>query len=161
MSEENINDVQLNKAEDIDEAKKYPELEPKPTDRTAMIIGIVVAIVGLLAFIGITIVLYYNPRAAEILRDIVIIYLGVAVVFIMVILLVLTAVVVYLAFKVNDLVKLLDREIRPMLKGLQKSIVELRGTTTFISEHAVQPVIETASFLSATRSVIKSVFHRD
>jgi hypothetical protein len=161
MSEENINDVQLNKAEDIDEAKKYPELEPKPTDRTAMIIGIVVAIVGLLAFIGITIVLYYNPRSAEILRDIVIIYLGVAVVFIMVILLVLTAVVVYLAFKVNDLVKLLDREIRPMLKGLQKSIVELRGTTTFISEHAVQPVIETASFLSATRSVIKSVFHRD
>ncbi|MDM8521683.1 hypothetical protein QUF64_16690 [Anaerolineales bacterium HSG6] len=137
---------------------KYPELSAEPKDQTLMIVAVIVAILALLGFVGLTYLLYSYPESTQIFRDIVVIYLGFAVVLIMVILVVLTAVLLYLALKVNDLVQLLNREIKPILINLQGTISELRGTTSFISDKAVQPVIETASVVTATRKVIKSIF---
>ncbi|MDM8526940.1 hypothetical protein QUF58_01905 [Anaerolineales bacterium HSG24] len=137
---------------------KYPELTTKPQDKTAIIVAVIVAILALIGFVGLTYLLYSYPVVTQILRDIVIIYLGFAVVLIMVILVVLTAVLLYLALKVNDLVQLLNREIKPILVNMQSTIAELRGTTSFISNKAVQPVIETVSIMTATRKVLKSIF---
>ena len=94
---------------------KYPELSAEPQDQTVMIVAGIVAVLALLGFIGLTYLLYSYPVTTQILRDIVIIYLGFAVVLIMIILVALTAVLFYLALKVNDLVQLLNREIKPIL----------------------------------------------
>ena len=137
---------------------KYPELSAEPKDRTLIIVVVIVVILALLGFAGLTYLLYSYPVVTQILRDIVFIYLGFAVVLIMMILVVLTAVLLYLALKVNDLVQLLNREIKPILINLQSTIAELRGTTSFISDKAVQPVIETVSIVTATQKVLKSIF---
>jgi hypothetical protein len=140
--------------------KEYPELSAKPVDRTTIIIAVVVAVVIFAALIGSGVYLFLHPEVASVLRDIVIVFFGLAVVVIIVLLMVLTAVTVYLALKVNDLVKLLDREIKPILSNLQNTMVDVRGTATFINDKAVQPVITTASAFSATKSVFRTLFQK-
>lgn len=141
--------------------KERPELSAAPADNTALIIAGVASAITLLLLIGFGAYLFFNPAVASVLRDIVIVFFGLAVVVIIVLLMLLTAITVYLALKVNDLIKLLDREIKPILKNLQSTMTEVRGTASFISDNAVQPVIETASAVSATRSIISSLFKRN
>jgi hypothetical protein len=62
---------------------------------------------------------------------------------------------------VNDLVKLIDREIKPILVKLQSSAVTVQGTTTFLSENAVKPVISTAATIAAARTLVQTLFQRE
>ena len=105
--------------------------------------------------------MYYNPTRAEILRDIFIIYLGIGVFFVILLLIALVVIIGYLVLKVNDLVQLVDREVKPMLTKLQDTLNTVRGTTTFLSDHAVQPVITTASTVSAVQAIFRALFRRD
>jgi len=104
--------------------------------------------------------LFVNPETTAILRDIFIIFLGIGVFVIILLIIALVVITAYLVLKVNDLVQLLDKEIRPMLFKIQASINTVRGTTTFISDHAVQPVITTASTVAAIRVIVRSLFRR-
>jgi len=62
--------------------------------------------------------------------------------------------------KINDLIQLLQREIKPLLVNVQDTAMTVKGTTTFISDHAVQPVITTASTVSAVKAIFRSLFRR-
>lgn len=139
---------------------RYPELSPEPIDKRPMIYGAISAIVFILIFLGIGVWLFFNPAAAAVLRDIFIIYLGLGAFVVIILLIVLVVITAYLVIKVNDLVQLLDREIKPVLLKLQETAGTVQGTTTFISDHAVQPIISTVSTYAAARAIVRSLFGR-
>lgn len=136
------------------------ELSPKPIDKRPIIYGIIAALIIILIFGGIGVGLYLNPPVAAVLRDIFIIFLGLGAFVIILLLIALVVITVYLVLKINDLVRLLDREIKPLLAQAQETTRTVKGTTTFISEQAVKPVIATASTIAATRAIFKSLFQR-
>ena len=139
---------------------RYPELSPKPMDKRPIIYGTVFAVVFILIFLAIGVWLFFNPVATAILRDIFIIYLGLGAFVIILLLIALVVITAYLVIKVNDLVQLLDREIKPILLKLQDTAGTVQGTTTFISDHAVQPIISTVSSYAAARAIFRSLFRR-
>jgi len=58
-----------------------------------------------------------------------------------------------LAWQLSRLVKLLREEIKPVLDSVNETTSTVRGTTAFVSNTVVKPVIEVASYLSAIRRV--------
>jgi hypothetical protein len=125
-----------------------------------MIYGALVALLILIVFVGLGVWLFFNPAAAAVLRDIFIIYLGIGAFLIILLLIVLIVITAYLILKVNDLVQLTNREIRPVLLRLQETMGSIRGTTAFLGEQAVQPVIKTASTVAAVKAITRSLFRR-
>lgn len=141
--------------------KSRPELSVKPADKRPLIIGIIAAIAILFIFVGSGVILFYNPAETAVLRDIFIIYLGFGVFVIILLLIALIVITAYLVLKVNDLVQLLDREVRPVLGRLQQTTRSISGTATFISDKAVQPIISTASMIAAIRAIFRALFKRN
>jgi len=137
-----------------------PELSAKPADKRPIIYGIIAAILIILIFGGIGVWLFLNPGATAIIRDIFIIYLGLGAFFIILLLIALVVIAAYLVIKVNDLVQLLNREIKPVLNKLQETVTTTQGTVTFISEQTVEPIISTASTIAAVRAITRSLFRR-
>lgn len=140
---------------------RWPELSPKPIDKRPIIYGVIAAVVVILIFAGIGVALFLNPLVAAVLRDIFIIFLGLGAFIVILLLIGLVVITVYLVLKINDLVRLLDREIKPMLGRLQSTLSTVQGTATFLSEQAAQPVIKTASTVSATKAIFRSLFRRN
>ncbi len=137
-----------------------PELSPEPIDKRPLLIGGLVAIVLVAVFVGIGWWLFVNPAATAVLRDIFIIFMGLGIFVIILLLVMLIVITAYLVLKVNDLVQLLDREIKPMLTNLNTMLKTAQGTTTFISEQAVKPVISTVSAVAAARAIFQNLFQR-
>lgn len=88
-----------------------------------------------------------NPQGTETIRDIVIIFVagetfivGVALILLLVQLARLTA--------------LLQNEIRPLLESTNETISTLRGTSEFLSQKMVAPVIKANSSVAAVRRAI-------
>jgi hypothetical protein len=145
---------------DYGRVNKYPEFSPTPVDKRPLIIGIIVAASILLVSIIVAVWLFFNPVTAAIVRDIVIIFMGISSFFILIAVVVMIVMLIYLILKTNDLVQLLDREMRPLLYNIQETTNTLRGTTTFLSDKAVQPVIATVSSIAAVKAIFRSLFRR-
>jgi len=141
-------------------SKQYPEFTPTPVDKRPLIIGIIIAVAIVLIAIVIAVYLFYHPVTAEIVRDIVIIFLGISSFFILICLIIMIVMLSYLILKTNDLVQLMDREVRPLLYNIQETTYTVRGTTTFLSDKAVQPVIATVSSIAAVKAIFRSLFRR-
>ena len=137
-----------------------PELSAAPADKRPIIFGVIAAVVIILIFGGLGAWLFFYPDAAAVLRDIFIIYLGLGAFVIILLLIALVVVTTYLVLKINDLIQLLQREIKPLLVNVQDTAMTVKGTTTFISDHAVQQVITTASTVSAVKAIFRSLFRR-
>lgn len=140
--------------------RRAPEFSPKPIDKRPIVYGIIVAIVILLIFGGLGVWLFLNPAAAAVLRDIFIIFLGLGAFLVILLLIALVVITVYLVLKINDLVQLLNREIKPVLGNIAQTTHSVRGTAAFISEQAVQPIIKTAGFFAAIQAIFNSLFRR-
>jgi hypothetical protein len=95
------------------------------------------------------------PDSFEEWRDLIIIIYGVMGILLM---LVFVVVSVLLWFLVRGLVKsvraLLDDPVRPTLEEVQKTAANVRGTTEFIADTAVHPVIR---FVAIARGVRRGV----
>ena len=152
---------EFNSYAQTDVTNARPELSAEPVDKRPLIIGIVVSLVIIVIFVGIGWFLFINPVAAARLRDIFIIYLGLGAFLVILLLIALIVITTYLVLKVNDLVQLLDREIKPMLAKMQGTLSTVRGTTTFVSEQAIQPMITTFSSVTAVRTIVRSLFRND
>jgi len=140
---------------------RAPELSSKPVDKRPILFGILGAVIVIIFFGGLGYWLYINPEATATLRDIFIIFLGLGAFFVILLLIALVVMTVYLVLKVNDLIQLLNREIKPILLKIQETLGTAQGTVTFLSDHAVQPVISTASTVAAIRAITRSLFRRD
>jgi hypothetical protein len=158
MSEEQIAPYDFNASTSRDWP---PELSPEPFDRRPLFIGIGVVVVFLALFAGLTWWLFVHPDTAETIRDIAIIYIAVGLLVLIPMVIILIVIAAYLLLKINDVVRLLDREIRPMLSNIQETLNSVKGTTTFISEEAAKPVIKTASTVYGVNAIVKALFRRN
>jgi hypothetical protein len=137
-----------------------PELEPAPFDKRPLWIGIGVSVGFLLLAILIGYLLFTHPAAAATFRDIFIIYMGIGIFVLIFLLILLLVILTYLVLKLNDLTQLITREVKPMLITIQNSLNTVNGTTNFISDNAVKPVISTVSSFAAAKAMVKTLFRR-
>jgi hypothetical protein len=123
-------------------------MEERP-NKTMMVVGIVVgAVLGLVVLGGGGYLLIKNPETTAVLRDVFIIVLALESI-------VVGALLSILIFQIQNLTRLLQEEIKPILDSTNETVSTVRGTTTFVSENVVSPMIEAASYVSAVRKVLE------
>ena len=83
-------------------------------------------------------------------RDVAIIVLAIESIIVGILLAVLTV-------QVSKLVRMLREEVKPMLDATQETVGTVRGTTSFLSEHLVSPVVSIAGTMSGLRQVVKTL----
>jgi hypothetical protein len=71
--------------------------------------------------------------------------------------LVIGVALIVLIVQVSSLVNLLQNEVRPMLEATNETINTLRGTTEFLGENLVDPVIKLNSYLAGLRRLLDMV----
>lgn len=67
--------------------------------------------------------------------------------------LIIGAAMVILVIQVASLVNLLQNEVKPILKSTSETVDTLRGTTAFLSENMVEPVIKLNSYLAGFKKL--------
>ena len=59
--------------------------------------------------------------------------------------------IAFLIIQIQRLMKMMREEIKPILESTNETVSTVRGTTAFLSEHLVSPLVDVASFLSGVR----------
>jgi predicted tellurium resistance membrane protein TerC len=119
--------------------------------RKAIIIGAIAgAVVVVVVLVAGAIFLLNNPAAAANVRDVMIIFMALEFIFI-------GAALVVLMFQLAVLTNMLRHEIKPILDSTSETINTVRGTTTFLSENLVEPVVKLNSYLAAITQVVDSL----
>jgi len=117
----------------------------------AKTIGIVLGVVVGLAAIGAGVYgLVTHPPLTAVLRDVFIIVLALVTI-------VISLFLIILIFQLQSLIALLRDEIKPILESANQTASTVRGTTTFVSDAVVTPVIQAASYAAAVRQTIKTL----
>lgn len=62
-----------------------------------------------------------------------------------------------LVWQIWRLVKMLQNEVQPIIKDAQETANTVRGTTTFVSDNVVSPVVKTTSTLVGMRKTVSSL----
>jgi hypothetical protein len=62
-----------------------------------------------------------------------------------------------LVIQVVRLTKLLREELLPILAAAQDTVGSVRGTTTFVSDHVVQPVVKWNSYAAGVRGALSAL----
>jgi ABC-type dipeptide/oligopeptide/nickel transport system permease component len=121
------------------------------SQKTAVIIISTILIVLLIgAIIGIIFLARSNPEITGQVRDIFIIILALESFLIGAALIIL---IVQLALLSN----LLQNEIRPILSSTKETIRTVKGTSKFLSERAVKPILSISGFIAGGRKLLKII----
>lgn len=137
--------------EEIEETtpEREPKAKPENKRNIGRIIGLIaVAIVILLALGAAGYGLVTNPPITAVLRDIFIIVLALVTI-------VIGLFLVILIFQLQSLIALLRDEIKPILESANQTASTVRGTTTFVSDAVVTPMITAVSYASAIRETVR------
>jgi hypothetical protein len=111
--------------------------------------GIIVGVLLILAVLGLVVYLLIQPGSPTgTIRDIFIIFMAVES-------LIIGAALVVLMIQVASLVNLVQNEVKPILKSTSETVNTLRGTTQFLSENLVEPVIKLNSSLAGLRRILE------
>jgi hypothetical protein len=62
--------------------------------------------------------------------------------------------VLFRSIQVAGLINLLQNEVKPILESTSETVNNLRGTTQFLSENLVEPVIKLNSYLAGLRKIL-------
>lgn len=109
--------------------------------RNLIVTLVIVAVVLLALLIGGTYVLLLPGIDTARVRDLFIIYMGFQS-------LVIGLVLIILMIQLARLINLLQNEIKPILNSTNETVNHLRGTTMFLSDHMVAPVIKLNEYLA-------------
>lgn len=104
------------------------------TGAAILVAGIVLAVIFLVK----------SPATAANVRDIFIIFLALES-------LLIGAALVVLIIQLASLINLIQNEVRPIIQSTSDTVNTLRGTTAFLSENLVEPVIKLNSYLAGMR----------
>ncbi len=107
--------------------------------------GIILVVILVLA--GIVAAVYFllqDGSPTSTIRDIFIIFMAFES-------LIIGAALVVLIIQVASLLNLLQNEVKPILQSTSETVNTLRGTTEFLSENLVEPVIKLNSYLAGLR----------
>lgn len=116
-----------------------------------IVIGAVVGGLILLALMIAAIIFLLNPSTPTgKIRDIFIIFMALES-------LVLGLTLVILIVQIARLINLLQNEIKPILESTNETVNTLRGTTTFLSENMVEPVIKLNEYLAALQKMLSLI----
>ncbi|MGE5138189.1 MAG: hypothetical protein ACM3JD_01895 [Rudaea sp.] len=88
------------------------------------------------------------------IRDIAIIVLAVETIVIGIFLLILV-------LEIRNLAKMLNNEIKPILESADETVRTVRGTTTFVSENVITPVVRVSSFTTGVATALRIIAGRD
>ena len=120
--------------------------------------GILIGVGTLVIFIAIIVGLYVlgdaDQSALERFRDIVIVLFGIFTVIITLLLVVVAAVLVWVAFAIKD-------KVIPMLEQLTETATRVKGTASFMTEEVAAPVISFYANVAKARAMVKTVTGRD
>jgi hypothetical protein len=131
------------------EPKVEPASKPMeaPKSHTKVwVIAIVVLIVALIIF-GIVLLATADNSTTTRVRDIFIIFMALES-------LVIGAALVILIVQLSTLINLIQNEIRPILNNTNDTVNHLKGTTAFLSEQMVEPVLKLNAYLAGLKHVL-------
>lgn len=74
--------------------------------------------------------------------------------------LIIGVVLIVLIWEVRTLTKFLREEIKPILKSADETVRTVRGTTTFVSETVVNPVVRVSSVASGVLQALRILSRR-
>ena len=121
-------------------------LDPRRT-RAYLIGGLVVLVIVIAASVLAVWAMLRNPAQTQTIRDVVIVFMaGEA--------LIIGLALVLLIIQLARLTALLQNEIRPILSSTQETLNTVRGTTAFLGNNLVDPVIKANSSLAAVRRAL-------
>jgi len=133
--------------ENLSETSNDTEIDAGAIDRKRrwVIAGAIFLVLVLLAgMVAAIIALTRNPDVATNVRDIFIIFMAFES-------LIIGAALVILVIQIAGLINLLQNEVKPILQSTSDTVNTLRGTTEFLSENLVEPVIKLNSYLAGLR----------
>ena len=116
-----------------------------------MIVGIVLAVILILAMVVLAVIYLLQPGSpTDRIRDVFIIFMALES-------LVLGMVLVILIVQLARLINLLQNEIKPILNSTNETVSTLRGTTEFLSDNLVEPVIKMNGYLAGLQQALKVI----
>lgn len=74
--------------------------------------------------------------------------------------LVVGVVLIVLVWEVRNLAKLLREEIKPILESADETARTVRGTTVFVSENLVHPMVRASGFASGVMQALRILARR-
>ncbi len=137
-----------------------PESEPRPaeavsapeaaTRRQRLIVatGVLAGVLLLAGVVAAVVALLQPDTPTERIRDIFIIFMAFES-------LIIGVALIVLIIQIAALINLLQNEVRPILEATNETVYTLRGTTTFLSENLVQPVVKLNASLAALRRALE------
>ena len=70
---------------------------------------------------------------------------------------VIGAILIVLIWEVRNLAKMLRDDIKPILQSADETARTVRGTTTFVSENFVTPLVRVSSFASGVMEALRII----
>ncbi len=123
-------------------------MDPRAKKMIFIVSIAILVIVALLVIAGFF--LYSRPQATTFLRDIAVIILAFETLVVIFFLGVVTVLLIYVILT-------LEREIKPVLNATSETVYTVRGTTTFVSDTVVSPVMKAASIFGAVKGVVEAI----
>ena len=123
---------------------------PTKNKGRAFILILIILLVLAGSIYGIYFLTQSDPQTTSQIRDIFIIVLALESLITGIALIIL---IVQMALLIN----LLQNEIKPILDSTKETIHTLQGTTAFISEHAIRPVINASGYLAGARKFLQII----
>jgi len=111
--------------------------------------GIIAGVIVVLALVVLVVYgLLENPGTTANIRDIFIIFMAFES-------LIIGVALVILVIQIASLINLLQNEVKPILAATNETVNTLRGTTEFLSENLVEPVIKLNSTVAGLRRILE------
>jgi uncharacterized integral membrane protein len=130
-----------------------PPVDPAvERERRKMVITLTIGGILLVVFIVLAIIFLMttDPSNTSKIRDIFIIFMALES-------LVIGVALIVLIVQISSLVNLLQNEVRPMLEATNETINTLRGTTEFLGENLVEPVIKLNAYMAGLRRLMDMI----
>ncbi|GEM_PF-769261 len=121
-----------------------------PMRRWPPIGWILLGLAALALVVAFLIFLYLHPATAAVLRDVLIIALTLQ-------LILLSAVAIFLVYRLIRLVDWLQQEIRPILQRARETADTVHGTSVFLSRRLARPTIEAASVAAGVTHALRTL----
>lgn len=128
------------------DAEKEAERRNRQTTVAIVVSAIIFIALIALAVFGLT----RDASVTENIRDIFIIFLALES-------LIIGAALVILIIQLASLINLLNNEIKPILDATNETINTLRGTTEFLGQNLVEPVMKLNSYLAGLQRMLEMV----
>jgi hypothetical protein len=123
-------------------------MDPQAKKMIFIVSMAILVIVALLVVAGFF--LYSRPQATTFLRDIAVIILAFETLVVIFFLGVVTVLLIYVILT-------LEREIKPVLNATSETVHTVRGTTTFVSDTVVSPIMRAASIVGAVKGAAQAI----